>query len=57
MEERTEVITDIPEDELERVVTHFKSEGATKVQRKQQRDGRWTITVVFADKGGSRDLP
>jgi len=43
---RTEVLTDIPSDEVEQVVADFESEGA-KVQQIKQADGNWTIRATF----------
>jgi hypothetical protein len=39
---RREVLRDVPEDVIDRVVSDFESEG-TKVTREKQPDGRWTL--------------
>jgi hypothetical protein len=43
-----EILSDIPESDLDRVVKDFESEGAT-VTKKKQPDGNWTVTATFPD--------
>ncbi len=57
MDRKRQVLTNIPEEELKKSVAQFESVGATKIETQEQPDGLWTITVVFGEEGGSRDLP
>lgn len=41
------VLTDVPNDEVAAVVVDFRSEGASKVIKKQQADGKWTVLASF----------
>lgn len=43
---RQEILSDIPESELDRVVKDFESEGAT-VTKEKQPDGNWTVKATF----------
>lgn len=41
------VLIDIPDNEVEAVIIDFESEGANKVIKKQQMDGKWTVLASF----------
>ena len=43
------VLTDIPENELDKVVEDFESDGCT-VSKKKQDNGLWTVTAICPDK-------
>lgn len=43
---RQEILTDVPDSDLARVVKDFESEGAT-VTKEKQPDGNWTVTATF----------
>lgn len=45
---RQEILTDVPESDIDRVVKDFESEGAT-VTKVKQPDGNWTVTATFPD--------
>lgn len=42
-------LTDIPDDEVDEVVSDFESEGCTVTKRKQQ-DGNWTVVATCPDQ-------
>lgn len=43
---RIEVLKDIPDSEVEEVVSDFESEGAS-VEREEQDNGLWKVTATF----------
>jgi hypothetical protein len=43
---REEILKDVPESELQEVITDFESEGA-KVEKIKQPNGKWTIKATF----------
>src|SRR5690606_18702149 len=43
---RTVILTDVPEDRVEQVVSDFESEGA-KVQKRSTKKGYYTVTATF----------
>jgi len=43
---RMEVLTDIPDSEVDEVVSDFKSEGAS-VEKEQQDNDLWKVTATF----------
>lgn len=45
------ILTDIPESDLDQVVSDFESEGCT-VTKKKQADGNWTVKAVCPEKIG-----
>ena len=49
---RQEVLTDVPDSDVNEVVGDFESEGAT-VEKTKQPDGNWTVTATFPNGEGS----
>jgi hypothetical protein len=43
---RREVLRDVPEDVIDRVVSDFESEGA-QVTKEKQPNGKWTLVATF----------
>lgn len=43
---RVEILKDIPDSEVEEVVSDFKSEGAS-VEKEKQDNGSWKVTATF----------
>lgn len=43
------ILTDVPDDAVDRVVEDFRSEGCTKVSKEKQPNGRWTVRAVCPD--------
>jgi hypothetical protein len=44
---RTETVTNIPADEVERVRKDFEDSGALKVVIESEPDGTWTLRAIF----------
>ena len=44
----TRILTDIPESDVEEVVSDFESEGAS-VKKKRQPNGKWKVTATFPE--------
>ena len=44
----TEILTNIPDSEVDEVVRDFESEGAS-VEKTQNTDGTWKVTATFPD--------
>ncbi len=42
-----EKIKGIPDDRVDKIVAMFKADGATKVEKKKEADGTWTVTATF----------
>ncbi len=45
---RVEQLTDVPFENVEKIVAMFRAEGATRVSREQQPDGSWIVTAEFS---------
>lgn len=45
---REEIVTSVPDSEVEKVVLDFKSEGALVVKERQP-NGTWRVTATFPD--------
>lgn len=45
---RTETLENVPDSEVNEVVSDFQSEGATVVKN-QNADGTWTVTATIPD--------
>ena len=43
------ILRDVPADEVEDKIKKFKRLGATKVEKKKQADGRYTLEITFPD--------
>ncbi|MGA2465844.1 MAG: hypothetical protein ABSH06_16010 [Thermodesulfobacteriota bacterium] len=43
---RVETLTDIPDNDVDKVVSDFESEGAT-VTKTRQANGMWTVVATF----------
>ena len=50
------VLTDVPDDEVTAVVIDFRSEGANKVIKEQQANGKWTVLASFFSGECSRRI-
>jgi hypothetical protein len=46
---RVEVLTDIPDSQVDQVVEDFESEGATATKTRQA-NGLWTVRATFPDR-------
>lgn len=46
---RREEIVGIPPDEVDRVVSEFRAEGASEVSSELTPDGTWKVTATFPD--------
>ncbi len=46
---RVETLTDIPDNDVIRVVNEFKLAGATTVRMTRQADGKWKVEATFPD--------
>lgn len=46
---KTERITGIPIDQLEKIIESYKAEGAISVSQYQETDGTWTVEVQFPE--------
>lgn len=42
-------LTDVPDEDVDQVVSDLESEGCTAT-KKQQTDGKWTVTAKCPDK-------
>jgi hypothetical protein len=40
-------ITDIPEDQVATVIANFQLDSPTKIEKKKQSNGKWTVTATF----------
>jgi hypothetical protein len=47
MRARTETLTDVPDDLLNEVVASFASDHASRIEKRRQPDGRWTVVATF----------
>lgn len=47
MQARTETLTDVPPKLVDQIVAGFTSDGAAKIEKHVQPDGRWTVIAVF----------
>jgi len=53
---RVELLTDVPDSDLDELVSDFENEGAT-VQKKKQADGKWAVVAVFPNENDDRPTP
>lgn len=47
---RTEILTDVPTEEVNSLMDDFKTNGAIDVSKKEQSNGKWTVVAVFQEK-------
>jgi hypothetical protein len=52
---RKEMLTDIPDDLLDKIIAGFALEGA-KVEKQRQPEGKWTVVAFFAPDDQRRPL-
>lgn len=48
---RVEVLTDVPGNKVDKIVSDFERAGA-QVAKTEQQNGKWTVTATFPDKEG-----
>lgn len=44
------ILTDIPEEDVDKVVEDFKSEGCNPVNKEKQENGKWTVKAICPDE-------
>ncbi len=44
---RTERLTQVPENRVNKVMASFTAEGAIKIHKIQEPDGTWTVEAMF----------
>jgi hypothetical protein len=45
--EKQMILTDVPTDQVDKIVMDFTSDGATKVAKEVQPNGNWTVRASF----------
>ena len=48
-------ITDIPADQVERVIANYQLDAPENIQRIEQPNGKWTIIATFSGEGESEE--
>jgi hypothetical protein len=44
------ILTDILEEDVDQVVEDFESEGCSPVNKKKQKNGKWTVKATCPDE-------
>ena len=44
---RTERLTQVPDDRVDKIMAMFKAEGAKKIHKIQEPEGTWTVEAIF----------
>jgi hypothetical protein len=50
-------VKDVPADQVDQIVAHYKGNGATKVEYVPQGDGRYTVIATFSALPGEPKVP
>ncbi len=44
---KTERLTQVPDDRVDKIMAMFKAEGAKKIHKIQEPEGTWTVEAIF----------